>query len=237
MKFKKIALCFLLLIVLSGCKSNADIEMKSDGTIDEKVVIYAPTNISNKDNFIKNINMTIDNYSSALNLRGYSRNVIYDKETSKVELINSYDNICDYINNNLFTQYLYSHISCTEDALYYEIKNETSHIAYCSDCTYFPALDDVTINISLPIKAVESSADSAKDNSYTWKFNKDTPDDKEFYLKISKESIKENKIKENKVKKGKKIFSKILVPVFIVSLIIVGILILVKKYKSNKLEY
>ncbi len=233
MSIKKIIVSLLLLITLSGCTSKGEIIMKNDGSIKEKVVIDVATNNLDKVEFDNYINLVLDNYNSALNLRGYSKNIVFNKDISKLEFTNNYDNICKYIENNLFTQYLYKKISCTEDELYYEIKNETNHISYCRDCTSWPSLDDVSFSITLPIKAVESSSDLVSNNTYTWNFDKNTLDSKEFYLKINKEELNQNNIKNEKIN--------ILLKIAVSSIILVGLVVicymLVKKYKSKKLDY
>lgn len=233
MSIKKIIVSILLLIILTGCTTKGEITMESDGSIKEKVVIDVETNNLDEAKFDNYINLVLDNYNSALNLRGYSKNIVYNKDISKVEFTNSYDNICKYIENNLFTQYLYKKISCTEDELYYVIKNETNHISYCKDCTSWPSLDNVSFSITIPIKAVENSSDLVSNNTYTWNFDKNTLDSKEFYLKINKEELNQNNKKNENINT--------LIKIVIFSIILLGLVatcyILVKKYKSKKLEY
>lgn len=237
MNIKKIIICILLLIILTGCTSKGEITMESDGSIKEKVVIDVPNNDLSEKELEKQMNLILDNYNSALELRNYKKKFIYNNNLSSVEFTNTYDNICKYIENNLFTQYLYKKISCTEDELYYEIKNETNHISYCIDCTTWPSLDNVSFSITLPIEAIESSSDIVSGNTYTWKFDDKTLDNKEFYLKISKESLNKNIIKEKRKSNFANVFFKIIIPLIILMVIAFISFDLVKKYKSKNLEY
>ena len=194
----------------------------------------------NKKDFTKYALDVINNYSPALNLRKYKNEIKYNKKNSEILFTNSYENICEYVEKNLFSQYIYNYISCTETEDYYEIKNETPHISYCQDCTSWPALEDVKFSIKLPIFADENNADYVKNKTYTWEFNKDTSDEKSLFLKISKTSLKSNKNKEIKTENTKVVVKKSLLIIMI--LLIIGIIALItkglyKKYQENKIEY
>lgn len=238
-KFKNIFIV-LVLLFLSGCTINSDVIMDYSGKINEKVTFFVNTDNRTEDEINNYFNNVIKNYSFGLNARNYSSNVKYDKDISKIEITNKYNNICEYFQKTIFSQYLYEHISCIETDKYFEIKNETSHIDYCYDCLSWPPLNDVKFTIKLPIKATENNADYVKDNVYTWEFDENTSSDKGIYLKINKNSLEENKILAEKKEKTKTIFSKVIY--IFVAIIVLGVIVLIinglyKKYKENNLEY
>ena len=155
------------------------------------------------------------------------------------ELYKNYDNICKYFGNSAFNQYVYKYMDCIENEYYYEIKNATDYIPYCSDCSDWPALDDVTLSINLPIQAEEQNADEINGTTYIWNYDKNTKD-KDFYLKISKSALKKNEEDYLKAQERKQTMKKLIIlGVIVCVIIIIGVIgiVLYKKYKKNKLDY
>ena len=204
-----------MMILLTGCTVREDVTIYSNGKVYEKITIPVSTNGMSEKEFVYFAKNRIYSYNDVLKVRKYQSNVYYGKKTSSVSLTNNYDNICEYVEKTLASKYIYEH------------KNETPHIDYCFDCVSTPALEDVTYTITLPFEAAESTADSINKNVYTWKFNKDTQSNKQFYLKINKEDFNKAVTKEEKTKKfvgvGK-----------IVLYIIVGIALLFLGYTEYK---
>ena len=100
--------------------------------------------------------------------------------------------------------------------------------------------DDRKIEITLPIIAEEQNADEVNGTTYIWYYNKETPDDKEFYLKISKNLLKETKLKyENNIQKKESIKKISMIGGVIMLVILIGFILfmLYKKYQKNKLDY
>lgn len=239
-KIKCIISIIVLLIILSGCTVKSDVVVNYDGKVSEKVTFKAPSSGLSESDFNNRYNMTLKYYKDALDTRKYKSSIIYGKENGSVVLTNNFDNICEFINKTVFSQYIYKHISCTETENYYEIKNETSHIAYCSDCNTWPVLDNVEFNLTLPINAEENNADSVNKKTYTWKFDSTTSDDKGLYIKINKNDFEKNAKKEknkNKVINGIKNNSYIFIFVILALVIVIAGKVLYDKYKNNKLEY
>ena len=101
-------------------------------------------------------------------------------------------------------------------------------------------MDDVSLSIKLPLKAEENNADTVSKNTYTWRFDKYTPDSKSIYLKINKKSfddkMKELTIKNENRKKMKNIYAYVFI--VIVSLVLIAFIYnIYKKHKENKMEY
>ncbi len=241
-KLKKYSFILIILLMLSGCTAKSNVTMDSYGKVKEEVTIGTSSNeiSNNKDNVNDVINMYFDKYKYVLNYRGYTKEKIDDEKMALAKFTNDYENICSYFQDTVFNQYIFKHISCTQTDEYYEIKNDTNYIPYCEDCSDWPKLDEVELNLKLPIKALETNADSIKKNVYTWYFDKYTPGDKSIYVKIDKTKLKENEVKyerKNKVLNVAKLILKIVVIIAILIGLGFGSNKLYKKYKSNKLEY
>ena len=123
----------------------------------------------------------------------------------------------NYFESTVFSQYVYKQMKWTETDEYFEIRNVSEHITYCDDCSDWPVLPDIRVNITLPVSATEQDADE-----------------------INKSSLKKNEIVMRKEKKTKKAFSfasKILIILIFLGILILIIKHLIKKYKKNKIEY
>lgn len=243
MKRFKYVFVIISVIVLSGCTISSNISVSSSGKVSEDVkIVEESSKISEDSNIINSaLNSTIDKYKKALEAKEYSYEKILDKNNeSGLKINKTYNNICEYVNDTAFSQYLYNKITCSETDYYYEIKSEGENIFYCPGCSDFPHIDKINLNISLPVKASEDNSDSTNGNTYTWVYDKDTIKSKSIYLKIDKSEIKEKKNQEKQEKENKKTFSlvKVVLTVLIVFLAL-GIISysLYKKYKNNKLEY
>lgn len=192
MKYFKCLMVMVLLLILTGCKVTSNVSLNTDGSINEKVEVLAPTSLigSNNENIKSYVDAGIESFSDALNLRNYRSDIIYKKGPySGAELSNNYDNICKFVKKNLFSQYIYKEISCTFEDGYYIIKNETPHIDYCGDCNDWPALDNIEFRLTLPIGASENNADLVENNTYIWKYDENTNDYKNLYIKINKNEL------------------------------------------------
>lgn len=238
-KLKKIYIV-LILIILSGCTVKSDVVMDSTGKVSEKVSFLVETDGRSKEEINKYFDGLYEVYAPALKAINYSTKVVYDRNNSEILVTNEFDDICEYFRKTIFSQYIYNHISCTETEYYYEIKNESEHIDYCPDCTSWPALDDVSFSIKLPINAAENDADYVNKRTYTWEFNENTPKEKNIYLKINKSDLEENKekvVRNEKIKNVLEKVSYVIVIIIILALIGFGINKLYKKYLENKIEY
>ena len=238
MKKFKCLIIILIIFILCGCSLKEEVTLNTDGTVDEKLIIPVETNGMNQQELLNYVNNITRGYDIAIKTREYKKSVIYDKKSSNIVISNKFNNLCEFVNKTLASQYVYKIIRCTETDFYYEIKNETPHIRYCPDCTSSPALEKVEFTLKLPFKNAETNADSVDKKNYTWYYDSNTSDDKNIYIKIYKDDIKNSLKKEKNNKTIKTIFIIlsviILVPLFII--------FLYKKFKEkyddhNKMEY
>ncbi len=238
---KKILILVLAIILLTGCTAKSEVKVNYNGNVSEKVTVLSNTVAFKNDKYsIKQmIEASISNYLKALEFRGYKFETVEGKKESGAYFTNNYNNICSYFQNTGFNQYVYQHISCVEDDKYIIIKNDTEYIPYCENCSNWPSLNKIKLELTLPVNALENNADSINNKTYIWNYDENTTN-KDFYLKISKQELNKNKITVMKQNKDKKVKNMIIV-VFGIALVIGCItiisLILYKKYKNNRLEY
>lgn len=238
---KKILILVLVIILLTGCTAKSEVKVNYNGNVSEKVTVLSNTVVFKNDKYsIKQmIEASISNYLKALEFRGYKFETVEGKKESGAYFTNNYNNICSYFQNTGFNQYVYQHISCVEDDKYIIIKNDTEYIPYCENCSNWPSLNKIKLELTLPVNALENNADSINNKTYIWNYDENTTN-KDFYLKISKQELNKNKITVMKQNKDKKVKNMIIV-VFSIALVIGCItiisLILYKKYKNNRLEY
>lgn len=238
---KFLLLAFCAILILTGCDVKSDIEINYDGRVNEEVSVLENSKIFGSDyNGRKQIiNSVLKKYEKVLSFKNYSYDYVISDNLSGAKIYKNYNNICSYFKSSAFNQYVYKYIECKENDYYYEIKNSTKYIEYCGDCNDWPALDNITLAIKLPVSAEEQNADEVNETTYIWRYNKDTKD-KNFYLKINKNSLKESKEIYNKTKKAKKAGKRIII-IAIIALVIFGIFtiykLLKKKYNENSFDY
>lgn len=239
-KIKYILIVFCILL-LTGCTVKSNITVNYDGKVSEEVYLLNTNETFESDrySFEKVVDMMIKPYQNVINFKKYSYNYEKGSNLSGAKIYKDYDNLCSYFSNSAFNQYVYKYISCKENNYYIEIQNATPYIPYCSQCAEWPELDDVELKIKLPISAEEQNADEVDKTTYIWRYDKDTKD-KNFYLKINKNSLKES---EEKYKKKKNIekFAKRILTIIVIGLVIFAIFViykfLKKKYNENSFDY
>lgn len=244
MKKIKIVLIIIILFTLSGCRVNSNVTMDYTGKVTEEVLLLNNSKVlgDNEKEISSTIDDNISEYSRVLDYRKYNYEKIINNNEGKsgVRVYKTYDNICSYFQDTAFNQYVYEHIKCSETDDYYEIKNDTDHIPYCVDCTEWPVLSDANLILSLPVSAIESNADDVNDNVYTWHFDSDTSDSKSLYIKIDKNTLKENEAVQMKKNKTLNVIKIVFIVITIIG-VLIGLYFVVKKiyekYRENKLDY
>lgn len=238
---KFLLLAFCAILILTGCDVKSDIEINYDGRVNEEVSVLENSKIFGSDyNGRKQIiNSVLKKYEKVLSFKNYSYDYVISDNLSGAKIYKNYNNICSYFKSSAFNQYVYKYIECKENDYYYEIKNSTKYIEYCGDCNDWPALDNITLAIKLPVSATEQNADEVDGNTYIWKYDENTKD-KNFYLKISKSALEESKknyIKNQEIKKNKSKIINIGIIVGVILLIVCMIFVFYKKYKKNNFDY
>ncbi len=233
---KKYLLIFTMLI-LTGCSTTVNINMDDNYDTSEEVIVSFDNSLSESyDSVEEYADVYLDYYKNLIIARNYNYKVNIGKEKSNVTFTNSKTDVCNYVNNNLFSVYLYEKLRCTEDELYYIIESEGENSLSLPQNKKKFDIENLSINVKLPVEAEYSNADIVNDNTYTWKFDKYTGKEKSIYLKISKNVLKKNK---NASEVKEKLFSvfKILIIVGVIAGIIYAVIKAYNKNNQNNLEY
>ena len=241
-KYRFIIILIIGTLVLSGCSINTEIKIEDDLSINEKYNIVFNNNLAaNYFTTKEYVNNYIDYYKSAIDFKKYNYEFKENNDgTSSVLFNKATSDFCTGINSNLFSNYLYDNILCTLENGDYIIESNGDNKMNLPASEKKFDVDEINLTITLPVLSNENNADTVSNNTYTWRFDKYTPNSKSIYLKINKKELddKVEKIKNRKEKKEK--LQKFIVYGILFSIIIVLIIFgfsIYKKYKQNKLEY
>lgn len=169
-RIKKIILLFLI-ILLSGCSVEYNLTINEDNSVNEEVVAKEITNRMNTNTGVSGDQAV--NYLYEM----FDRAGLSTKLTTKTDeyfttstVTGSHATFDDYISN--FTSDVFesakvkrkgSITTLTFDQTKYLLSNTTRGLIY----------DDITVNIKVPYKVLDSNADTYKGDTYTWVIGKD----------------------------------------------------------------
>ena len=234
--FKVITL-FLTIIIISGCSAYCDVKMNYDGVVTEKVDVVNSNDklkYGNKD-IQYSLNLYLKKYDTALKLGGYDTESHVGKKESGVTISRDYNNICKFIQNTIFSQYVYKKFECNEKDDYYEIKSVGEVIRNTDKYDAWLSPDNIVLKMTFPFSLSEQNADKISGNTYIWKFNSKTDRSKNVYFKISKESLLQSKMEHEAYLKKQRLIK--------IAFVVLGIVVLVSislfvssKLRNNKYE-
>ncbi len=245
-KMKLIFTLFVFAIILSGCTATDTVTLTDEGKVTESVSIMENnSNILYGNKTLKeSIEQTLSEYRSALNVRKYKTNIDINAEKSGVVINNEFDDFCKFINNTIFSQYLYTHVNCTSADEYYTVESVGNFITLDSHYVADQVPDIMKLKLKLPFALVENNADQVNGNTYIWVYDKDTSSDKSLKFKINKSEVDrikqealEKKQREQNKKKLIKISSVIFAILIFLGLAFAIIYRLYNKAQENKLDY
>lgn len=238
---KKYLILVICALILTGCSTTVNVNVDDYyDTTEETIITFNNSQAVNYKSVKDYVDKYLNFYKSAIELRKYTYTFNEGETKSTVTFNKEKEDICTYVNNNMFSVYLYNVLKCTDNGEYYIIQSEgVNSLSLPSNKKKFN-IEELTINVKLPIRADENNADFIDENMYTWKYDLNTQENKSIYLKISKKELSENK---HKVETKDKLINGAKITVII--LIILGILFgiafiatkLYKKHEENKLEY
>lgn len=238
---KKKIIILIILLTLTGCTVNANVNIDYNGNLNEEIII----NFKNKDAVNYNTpteyaTSFINYYDNAIRYKNYSYTISENKKDTNVIFSKKSNNICNAIKYSLFSQYLYNKIECIEDREYYTVRSIGDNLISKPLNEKKFDITEIDLNITVPGSLTENNADSVSKNTYTWFFNQNTMSSKSIYFKVSKNIMKQEKQKEESKIHNKKTINiwlkMFMVFISIFLLLLIGI-ILYKKYKNNRLEY
>ena len=225
---KKILVILLICFLFTGCTANVNINIDKNNSVTEEVLLSQ--NIAELEGY--GVSRYVDDeYEIRLgsnNLPNYKVVILDDNENIMRKYSNSYNNICILFKESVFKDY-FDDITCTESNDTYEVVASSKYLSSGEN-----ELQSLSLNITLPDKAVSSNANEVNENTYTWKF--DDGNESKLELKIKKYSNKTiDKQKGDKNSKDTKLSIAIIILLILVIAFICKILY--DKYKSNKMEY
>ena len=162
------------------------------------------------------------------NLPNYKVVILDDNENIMRKYSNSYNNICILFKESVFKDY-FDDITCTESNDTYEVVASSKYLSSGEN-----ELQSLSLNITLPDKAVSSNANEVNENTYTWKFD----DGKESKLELKIKKYSNKTIDKQKGDKNSK-DTKLSIAIIILLILVIAFICktLYDKYKSNKMEY
>ncbi len=182
MKLKKCLLLSFLIIILSGCTNEYNINI-SDDKIEEELISY----IYPIDTQYKHVDGIEDDDKITPFIEGeqYPFSDTYDKVYKKtIEKTNDYtkvsfkyDYTLDEFKNSRTLNVCFDNATYTNTKKYLYIKLENFK------CLYSETLD---INVKTDNKVMSNNADNKKNNIYTWHIDRDNINDKNIEIKIKK---------------------------------------------------
>lgn len=234
--FKVITL-FLTIIIISGCSAYCDVKMNYDGVVTEKVdVVNSNDKLKYGNKGIQySLDLYLKKYDTALKLGGYNTESHVGKKESGVTISRDYDNICKFIQNTIFSQYVYRKFECNEDDDYYEIKSVGSVIRNTDRYDTWLSPDNIVLKMTFPFSLSEQNADKISGNTYIWKFDSKTDRSKNVYFKVSKESLLQSKLEHEASLKRQRLIKILFVTLGVVVLVLIALFIS-NKLRNNKYE-
>lgn len=225
---KKILVILLICFLFTGCTANVNINIDKNNSVTEEVLLSQ--NIAELEGY--GVSRYVDDeYEIRLgsnNLPNYKVVILDDNENIMRKYSNSYNNICILFKESVFKDY-FDDITCTESNDTYEVVASSKYLSSGEN-----ELQSLSLNITLPDKAVSSNANEVNENTYTWKFD----DGKESKLELKIKKYSNKTIDKQKGDKNSK-DTKLSIAIIILLILVIAFICktLYDKYKSNKMEY
>lgn len=230
---KKTLIFVVIVLLLTGCSVNGNLSISKDGSISENI------NIIETKAFLSEYGISehdyIEGYKNmyASNLHNYSYSDNSDKNNMKYDLNNEYKNICDYFNKSDSIKIFFSDITCDENEDRFIVHAKTNYFKCAGECLEPPVVDDVSLKINSSLKVLDENANEKEGSTYTWNFSDGSNDVFSLTLQKNQKDIIRNKI--NNVTSNKKVI--VLSILGAIGILALVVLILMNKYKKNKIDY
>lgn len=170
-------LLFVLIIFITGCSINCDINIKNDSfTENDNLTIQTGLNTDYINEHVSNSNRIYDNYKVDYK---------YSTEQKGLDSIHSYNFKFNFAQFKKFSYInrCFEKVEIDNDDDYISIK--TSDRFQCIYMDEFITVDEVKVNITTDLKVVSNNADVVDGNKYSWTYDLDNID-KPINIKIKK---------------------------------------------------
>jgi hypothetical protein len=242
-KIKILCLCLLALLI-SGCKAEYNIDIKSDLSVNEEI------SFMEKNSTISTMAPKVEDYITQLitdtqseddrSANYYISKEIGTKESGSVAN-RIYDDFTSFKEENILLGEIFTSINVTteEHMVSIECKSLSSHYqVFTETATSDSLLESFKIHITVPFEVIDSNADSSDrfTNTYTWNYDKmSLYKDVDLSFDTSK-PFKADIIDEIKNSYEKGHLNNILFIIGIVSVgLVIVVLLLGKKIKNSKI--
>lgn len=179
MKKYKIFFLMILLVVLSGCSAKYSVNINSNGTVTEKVIMEFDTSsveASDPKSFIED---TIKTYKDNNMYIDYNIKTNVTKDKTTITATRKYSSLNDYVNKSELLPILFEKTMYIDD---YGINGIQTTGEYYYDTLFDtsiadePRFDNIDINIHSQFNILENNSEKfdKKNNTLYWSINKDT---------------------------------------------------------------
>lgn len=182
---KKIIICILLILLVTGCDVEYNLEFKN-GNFNEEIVFTMENNNDNK----KIVDdMTNTKYYAIFDdniEKEYDKKIIEKKDSLQVKLFTNY--LIDQYRKSILFNKCYPLFGLQSDDEYYYISTVGEFKCMVYD---YSEVDNVKIKFSTNYEVVDNNADYIEDNYYIWTINSTNSSDKPINIVLDKNNIVE----------------------------------------------
>lgn len=186
---KKIIFLITLCLLLTGCTANYNLEI-TNNEFKESITGNVLNTEIEEDKNATDINMHNYLLRSEQNVFYNNDNILYNKKHNDTENGIDFEYTYTFNENNFINSRILN--ECFDNYTF-ENKNNEYYISLSGNfyCNY---ADTTNINLTTDYKVTAHNAESKKQNTYTWKIDKDNTEDLSLFITIDKSKKASNNI-------------------------------------------
>lgn len=218
MKRYKVMFLLGLVLFLSGCTAEYNLNITKNN-IQEENIIYIEN--SSRSNIKEDVENLVNRYTGPTNSLGmYSQSIVQNGNVFGVSYKANYD-LLGYNDSISFS-------NCYDS---YKLINDENRIIIATSKKFkcfekYTELEEVVVNLTTDLKVVSTNADTIKEGKYIWNITKENASDKSIRIEL------DNQVPGKKIDNLSLI---IFVGCFIAIILIIILLIFLKNKKNNRL--
>lgn len=181
---RKILLILVILILCAGCDVKYKITINEDGSVDEYASLTEDSTFFEqypKSSIGRVVGFLLEPHLDELNDKEYEVKNVITNETGGAVITKKYDDIEQYVNNNLFYSQFTNKINYSKDGAIVTLIAEGAFEKDAQVPELFN-VDTAEIIIEVPYKVTENNADEVNGNVYKWIFKKSDKEIREIKL-------------------------------------------------------
>lgn len=173
---KKIIFLSLLLLIVTGCDVQYELEFNDD-TLNETIQVTLDNSMEREIEQIQNrqVYAIFNNYDQNL------YNVDYSKGLTNFKATYTYTYEASNFNQSLFNNNCFDAFSFVKQDNNYILS--TSEGFKCMTVEYFP-IENLNLTLTTNHEVIETNADKIEGRKYIWEINNNNADEKEIYIKF-----------------------------------------------------